>query len=71
MHSQLLMEGLEHGLPAIRSVRTRGEPDRPFEQEELSRPRMDAILRETAELAFEIGMITVQLRNALPRNRTT
>lgn len=71
MHSQFLMEGLEHGLPAIRSVRTRGEPDRPFDQEELSRPRMDAILREVAELAFATGIIMVQLRNALPRDRTT
>lgn len=71
MHSQFLMEGLEPGLPAIRSVRTRGEPDRPFDQEEFSRPRMDAILREVAELAFATGMIMVQLRNALPRDRTT
>lgn len=71
MHSQFLMEGLEHGLPAIRSVRTRGEPERPFDQEELSRPRMDAILGEVAELAIATGMITVQLRQALPRDKST
>ncbi len=71
MHSQFLMEGLEHGLPAILSVRTRGELDRPFDQKELNRPRMDVILREVAELAFATGMITRQLRNALRRDRTT
>ena len=67
MHSQFLMEGIEHGLPAIRSIRTRGDAREPFEQEELSRPRMDEILRDIADLSFAAGMIVVQLRQAIPR----
>ncbi len=45
MHSQYLMEGVEHGLAAIRSGRTRRGTDRTFDQEELGKPRMEAILR--------------------------
>lgn len=67
MHSQYLMEGVEHGLPVIRSVRTRGEAEEPFDQEELSRPRMDAILEEIAAVGFAVGLITAQLRQAIPR----
>lgn len=67
MHSQYIMEGLEHGLPAILSMRRRwGREEGLFDQEELSRPSMDAILREIAELSFAVGMIVVQLRQAAP-----
>jgi len=64
MHSQYLMEGVEHGFPVIRSIRTRGGNQEPFDQEELSRPRMDAILTEMAHLGWDVGLITVQLRQA-------
>lgn len=66
MHSQYLMEGLEHGFPAIRSARTR-RPDPGFDQEDLTRARMDEILREAAELAFEVGIVNAQLIQAMPR----
>ena len=67
MHSQYLMEGLEHGLAAIRSSRTRRGADHPFDQEELVRPRMETILQEVAMLAFAIAQIHVQLIHAVGR----
>lgn len=67
MHSQYLMEGLEHGLAAIRSSRTRRGADLTFDQEELGRPRMEAILQEIAMLAFATTQIHVQLIQAIDR----
>jgi transcriptional regulator of met regulon len=66
MHSQYLMEGLEHGLPAIRSARTR-QANPGFDQEDLTRARMDEILREAAQLAFDVGIVNAQIIQAMPR----
>jgi hypothetical protein len=72
MHSQYLLDGLEYGLPAIGSIRRRwGREEGLFDQEELSRPRLDAILKEIAELGFSVGMIAAQLRQAAPLERPT
>jgi hypothetical protein len=66
MHSQFRIEGLEHGFPAIRSARKR-QANPGFDREDLTRPRMDAILREAAQITFDVGMVNVQLIQALPR----
>jgi hypothetical protein len=69
MHSQYLMEGLEHGLAAIRSSRTRGAAEASFDQEELSRPRMNEILQEIATLACSASLTHAQLIQAVSREK--
>lgn len=61
MHSQYLLDGVEDGLSAIRSNRRRANGKAAFEQQEMTRECMDAILRELAQLAFDIGRVYTQL----------
>jgi hypothetical protein len=61
LHAQFLMDFLAIGAPVVRTHVKRQAGDVIFEQEDLSPTRCDTIMGEIAQLAFDLGMICVQL----------
>ena len=61
MHSQYLLEGVQHGLAAIRSDRRQVDGEAQFDREPLTRERMDETLRELAQLAWDVGKVHIEL----------
>lgn len=61
LHSKFWLRGLEAGLSAIRTDNRRQKGELVQHVEEMSRSRMDDILKEIAVLAFDTGQLHLQL----------
>ena len=61
LHSKFWLRGLEAGINAIRTDNKRMGGKLVQHVEEMSRERMDAVLKELAILSFDVGMLHMQL----------
>ena len=52
---------MEIGCPPLRSIRTKGSTDKPFDQEYITKAVQDQLLHRIGELAFQVNFLHVQL----------
>jgi hypothetical protein len=61
LHAQFLFDFLTIGAPVVRTHVTQRNGNLIFEQDDLSPSRCDEIMRDLAQLAFDLNMLCVQL----------